>query len=215
MDTFALEWMGRLPAVRGSRRLTAPEPTSQPVSRVESEPPSLEVQDRRWFDAFIRQHDTLLRTRGMQLAGNASDVGDLIQDTYERAWRHREQLKTQGDARAWLLRVQRNLFFDRHRLKLRERRAGVSAEEVQETVAAPLPEDEPLWAKFGTAEVREALEQIPEEFRTVFRMKEIEGRSYIEIADHLGLNKNTVGTRLARARQKLHALLTPQPPETE
>ncbi|HZI14667.1 MAG TPA: sigma-70 family RNA polymerase sigma factor, partial [Myxococcus sp.] len=58
---------------------------------------------------------------------------------------------------------------------------------------------------------REALEKIPEDFRTVYRLHSLEGRSYQEIAEQLGIPKATVGTRLIRARRRLKEILMPTP----
>ena len=145
----------------------------------------------------------------MRLCGNATDARDLVQDTLERGWNNRERYKVGTDGRAWLLTILRNIFIDRCRSKSRERLADVSAEDVEERVAAPEAEALPTWAAITPEQLREALEKIPEEFRLVYQLHALEGRAYIEIAERLGIPKATVGTRLIRARRRLKELLMP------
>ncbi|WP_407740156.1 RNA polymerase sigma factor [Hyalangium sp.] len=165
--------------------------------------------DRRWYDAFVREHESALHGTARRLCGNATDARDLVQDTLERGWNYRERYKPGTDGRAWLLTILRHLFIDRCRSRIRERRADVSAEEVEERIAAPEAEALPAWAAITPEQLREALEKIPEEFRLVYQLHALEGRSYIEIAERLGIPKATVGTRLIRARRRLKELLMP------
>lgn len=211
MDAFALQPSSLFSGSLLTRSLTGKEGTGQPAPRVESRPPSSPTLDSRWFAAFAREHEAALHATAMRLCGNATDARDLVQDTFERGLRNLARYKVGTDGRAWLLTILHHLFIDRCRSRTRERRADVSAEDVEERIAAPEPEAVPTWASISPEQLREALEKIPEEFRTVYRLHALEGRSYIEIAERLGIPKATVGTRLIRARRKLKELLMPQP----
>lgn len=198
-----------------SQSLTVRERADQPASRLDSpslQPPPL---DRRWYAAFVREHESALRATALRLCGNATDAGDLLQDTLERGWTRLDRYKVGTDGRAWLLTILHHLFIDRCRSQNRERRADVSAEQVEERVAAPEPEALPTWASISPEQLQEALERIPEEFRRVYQLHALEGRSYIEISERLGIPKATVGTRLIRARRRLKELLMPTPTEAE
>ncbi|WP_275900328.1 RNA polymerase sigma factor [Pyxidicoccus trucidator] len=179
---------------------------------MESRPLSSPTLDSRWFAAFAREHEAALHATAMRLCGNATDARDLVQDTFERGLRNLARYKVGTDGRAWLLTILHHLFIDRCRSRTRERRADVSAEDMEERIAAPEVEAAPAWASISPEQLREALEKIPEEFRTVYRLHALENRSYVEIAERLGIPKATVGTRLIRARRKLKELLMPQPP---
>ncbi|MFP2908831.1 RNA polymerase sigma factor [Pyxidicoccus sp. 3LFB2] len=179
---------------------------------MESRPPSSPTLDSRWFAAFAREHEAALHATAMRLCGNATDARDLVQDTFERGLRNLSRYKVGTDGRAWLTAILTNLFFDRCRSRKRENRADVSAEDLEERIAAPEVEAAPAWASITPEQLREALDKIPEEFRTVYRMHALENRSYVEISERLGIPKATVGTRLIRARRKLKELLMPQPP---
>lgn len=212
MDAFALQPSSLLSRSLLTRSLTGPERTGQPAPRVDSRPLSAPTLDSRWFAAFAREHEAALNATAMRLCGNATDARDLVQDTFERGLRNLARYKPGTDGRAWLLTILHHLFIDRCRSRTRERRADVSAEDVEERVAAPEVEAAPAWAAISPEQLREALEKIPEEFRTVYRLHALENRSYIEIAERLGIPKATVGTRLIRARRKLKELLMPTPP---
>ncbi len=165
--------------------------------------------DSRWFAVFIREHETALQATALRLCGNPTDARDLVQDTLERGLRNLARYKPGTDGRAWLLTILHHIFIDRCRSHTRERRADVSTEEVEERVAAPEAEAQPGWASISPEQLREALEKIPEEFRLVYQLHALEGRSYIEISERLGIPKATVGTRLIRARRRLKELLMP------
>ncbi|WP_240486511.1 RNA polymerase sigma factor [Hyalangium minutum] len=174
-------------------------------SRSLSEP----TVDSRWFAAFIREHESVLQATALRLCGNPTDARDLVQDTLERGLKNLSRYKPGTDGRAWLLTILHHIFIDRCRSRTRERRADVSAEDVEEKVAAPEPDAQPAWAAISPEQLREALDKIPEEFRLVYQLHSLEGRSYIEIAERLGIPKATVGTRLIRARRRLKELLMP------
>ncbi|WP_163997811.1 RNA polymerase sigma factor [Pyxidicoccus caerfyrddinensis] len=212
MDAFALQPSSLFSGSLLKRSLTGQERTGQPAPRVESRPPSSPTLDSRWFAAFAREHEAALLATALRLCGNATDARDLVQGTLERAWRNLARYKVGTDGRAWLLTILHHLFIDLCRSRTRERRADVSAEDVEERIAAPEVEAAPAWASISLEQLRDALEKIPEDFRTVYQLHAMEGRSYVEIAERLGIPKATVGTRLIRARRKLKELLMPTPP---
>jgi RNA polymerase sigma-70 factor, ECF subfamily len=128
------------------------------------------------------------------------DAGDLVQDTLERLAR-RGVPATVRCPRAWLSTMMRNLFIDRCRALAR--RPGHDA--LDETAAPGAPEPEP-WIELTLDDVRAALADLDPAFRDVYALH-LEGRSYDDIAQRLGIRPVTVGTRLHRARRMLRARL--------
>lgn len=183
----------------------------RPVQAARVAPPP----DRQSFADFVRQHEAVLQGTALRLCGNPTDARDLVQDTYERGLTRFDRFREGTDGRAWLLTILHHLFIDRCRSRTRERRADVSVEDVEERVAAPQEDEAPVWAHIDPEQLRTALARIPEEFRLVYQLHAIEGRSYNEISERLGIPKATVGTRLIRARRKLFELLKPAPAEAE
>lgn len=153
-------------------------------------------------DAFLTQHEAELKIIAKRLCRDRAEAADLVQDTFERALRTAGQ-QVVRNPRAWLVTIMHNLFIDRCRRKSRE----PSMVPVAEQAHATEPEPEPEWATISMSDLRTALSSLDDGFRRVYEMHSFEGASYDQIARALNIAKNTVGTRLMRARQKLRELL--------
>jgi RNA polymerase sigma factor (sigma-70 family) len=141
---------------------------------------------------------------------NESDARDAVQETYLKAFRYFESF--QGDSgRAWLLRIVRNVCYDALRAKETERNVISLDEEAAAEVPDSAPGPNILAIQNSTKlRIREALETLPLEFRTVIILREFDGFSYKEISDIAGVPVGTVMSRLSRARQQLAVLLQKQ-----
>jgi RNA polymerase sigma-70 factor (ECF subfamily) len=153
---------------------------------------------------ILASHTPQLERFALRLCGDPADASDLVQDTFVRALARQEDFLPGSNAGAWLTTILRRLFIDRYRRRVRAPRTlGLDAAGAFEPA-----EPEPAWASLSIDEVKAALLELDDDFRVVFELHALEGRSYSAIAEQLGLNKVTVGTRLTRARKKLRAVLT-------
>ena len=157
--------------------------------------------------ALVREHESALRATALRLCRDPAEASDLVQDTFERALRSRDRLRPGSNLRAWLLTILRNLFIDKCRRGAREPRSELKLELIDSAFALPEAEPEPRWACITESHLREAVDKLSAEFRSVYLMQALEGRSYAEISAALGIPGATIGTRLIRARRKLKALL--------
>ena len=138
---------------------------------------------------------------------NEPDARDVVQDAYLKAFRYFRSFH--GDSgRAWLLRIVRNVCYD----ALRARDSQRNMVSLDEETAAEVPDSKPspnvLAIQNSTKlRIREALEALPVEFKTVIILREFDGFSYNEISDIVGVPVGTVMSRLSRARQQLAGLL--------
>jgi RNA polymerase sigma factor (sigma-70 family) len=138
---------------------------------------------------------------------NEPDARDVVQDAYLKAFRYFKSFH--GDSgRAWLLRIVRNVCYD----ALRARDSHRNIVSLDEETAAEVPNSKPspnvLAIQNSTKlRIREALEALPLEFKTVIILREFDGLSYKEISDIAGVPVGTVMSRLSRARRQLAALL--------
>ena len=138
---------------------------------------------------------------------NEPDARDVVQDAYSKAFRYFGSFH--GDSgRAWLLHIVRNVCYD----ALRARDSQRNIVSLDEETAAEVPDSKPapnvLAIQNSTKlRIREALEALPLEFKTVIILREFDGCSYKEISDIAGVPVGTVMPRLARARRQLAALL--------
>jgi RNA polymerase sigma factor (sigma-70 family) len=138
---------------------------------------------------------------------NEPDARDVVQDAYVKAFRYFESFH--GDSgRAWLLRIVRNVCYDA--LRVRDSQRNIVS--LDEETVAEVPDSKPgpnvLAIQNSTKlRIREALEALPLEFKTVIILREFDGLSYKEISDIAGVPVGTVMSRLSRARRQLAALL--------
>jgi RNA polymerase sigma-70 factor, ECF subfamily len=146
----------------------------------------------------------------MVLSRNRAEAEDLVQETCLRALRAMERLRPESNIKSWLFTILRNIWLN----QLRQSRTAAEVELDADANAANIAVDgakDPYAAYVSNLErdqVRHAIEQLPLEFREVILLREYEELSYEEIAALLNCPPGTVMSRLARARSKLHDLLT-------
>lgn len=145
----------------------------------------------------------------LRLAGDSSAAEDLVQETYLRALAHRDQYTPGTNCRAWLFTICRNVFVKGAVREAREvatddaELEAMGAAAVHGTVAA----SDPTGAVFERTElddaVRKALDKLPEQYRTVVALVDIEDQPYGAVAEILGIPVGTVRSRLFRGRRLL------------
>lgn len=155
------------------------------------------------FATAIREHEALLGAIALRLCRDPANAKDLLQDTYERALRAWERMPADANVRGWLVTILNRLFIDRCR---RAKRATVVDLDLLDPPCAE-PAAPPVWANVTGDQLAKAMARLDDEFRQVYVLHAIEGRSYREIAEALGIPGATVGTRLLRARRKLKEIL--------
>ena len=146
------------------------------------------------------------------LTRNEHDAEDIVQDAFLRALRSFHTFVPGRDARPWLLAIVRNLF----RSWQRERRPHEAIELHEDAQAADAAWSDPeaMLIKDATSQrVREAVEQLPVEYREVIVLRELEELSYKEIAQILAVPLGTVMSRLSRGRTELYLRLREAPRE--
>ena len=168
------------------------------------------------FEAEALRHlDALYRT-ALRMTRSEADAEDLVQETYIRAFRFREQFTLGTNMKAWLFRILTNTFINTYRRKAAQPEVtdleGVDESSLYRRMAddraassSPDPEAELLNSVVDT-EVTDALEELPEKFRTAVLL-DVEGFSYKEIAEMLGIPIGTVMSRLHRGRKFLQKRL--------
>jgi RNA polymerase sigma-70 factor (ECF subfamily) len=141
------------------------------------------------------------------LMRDETEAEDVVQDAYVRAIRHFSAFRG-GDGRAWLLKIVRNGCYDR----LREKGASLQSTDFDESKHSANrqtanPEAAMLLAE-RIAALRKSLEELPEEYREVLVLRELEQLSYREIASIAGVPIGTVMSRLNRGRLRLQQALS-------
>jgi RNA polymerase sigma-70 factor (ECF subfamily) len=158
------------------------------------------------FEQVVLPHLDAAYNLARWLVRNPHDAEDIVQEACLRAMRYFGGYQ-EGNARAWLLRIVRNTAYS----YLEKKRPGELAEEFDETIHV----GEPVQPDAETALLRsvegrmlqEALEGLPVRFREAVLLRELEGLSYKEIAEVMGVPIGTVMSSLARGRMQLRESL--------
>jgi len=168
------------------------------------------------FEAEALRHlDALYRT-ALRMTRSEADAEDLVQETYIRAFRFRDQFTLGTNMKAWLFRILTNTFINTYRRKTAQPEVtdldGIDEFSLYRRMAddraastSPDPEAE-LLNSVVDSEVTDALEELPERFRTTVLL-DVEGFSYKEIAEMLAIPIGTVMSRLHRGRKFLQKRL--------
>ena len=165
--------------------------------------------DAEAFAELVRLHQDAIYRLALRMVG-PDDAEDLAQQAFIKAWQALDRFDGASAFGTWLYRIAVNACLDHLRRLARFR--PLPLEEVEWSVKA---EDDVAEQVVDAADVDArraalawALEQLPSEDRQLLQLRTEEERSYEEIAALLGINSRTVGTRLFRARARLHALIT-------
>jgi RNA polymerase sigma-70 factor (ECF subfamily) len=161
----------------------------------------------RRFEAEISPHLGSAYNLARWLTRNHEDAEDVVQEAFLRAFSSFESFRG-TDARPWLLAIVRNTS-----MTLLSRKGATSPnaefDTAAKTASAPDPDPETRMLESCSQEqLREALAQLPPEFREAIVLRELEELSYKEIATVTGVPIGTVMSRISRARDGLRALLT-------
>ncbi|HEY2994448.1 MAG TPA: sigma-70 family RNA polymerase sigma factor [Methylomirabilota bacterium] len=159
------------------------------------------------FQRQVLTHLDALYNFAMYLSKRPADAEDLVQETYLRAFRFSHRFQPGTHLRAWLFQILRNTFLTFYRV--REREAPVAEDGVPEW-DAPMFHDAP--EDDGTAmdahtDLERAMRRLPEEFRTVLLLAEVEGLPLEEVARVMACPVGTVKSRIFRAKERLRGLL--------
>jgi len=170
--------------------------------------PGFEEEALPWLDAVYRF--------SLRLTGSESEADDLTQETFLRAYRHWSTYTRGTSCRSWLFTICRNAFLrgrerNDRRAESFESELDVAVEAIASAeVLAEIRGQDPerrFFDSFVDAEVDAAIARLPDEFRPAVIMSDLEGLSYNEIADVLGVPVGTVKSRLYRGRRLLAAAL--------
>lgn len=163
------------------------------------------------FSELIRRYHPHVEKVLYHLAPDWTDRADLAQEVWIRVYRNIKRLQEPAKFRGWLSRITTNLFYDELRKRKRvnpplslDAPLNVEDGEIDWEIASddPGPAEEMITQEFYD-QLREAIADLPEVFRTTIVLREIEGMSYEEIAEITGVSLGTVKSRIARARQRL------------
>ena len=175
------------------------------------------MADRAGFQAEAMQYAPQLYSAALRMTRNPSDAEDLVQETFLKAYRSFGTFEEGSNLRAWLYRILTNTYINMYRARQRRpqetdlgdvedlylyKRIG----SIEAALASRSAEDQ-LFDLFTDDEVKQALEDLPENFRLPVLLADVEGFSYKEIAEMLDIPIGTVMSRLHRGRKAMQKAL--------
>ena len=173
--------------------------------------------DQRAFAELVRRYDNRLLNFVYRTVGDRERAQDLVQETFVRVYRHLARFDQSKRFSTWIYTIASNLA--KNELRNRSRNPLVLFQTIKKNWEAdhrPLewedtqykPDD--LFRKRNLREqVEAAVDQLPEHHRMVFVLRELEGKTYEEIAEITGCNLGTVKSRLNRARNNFAVIIAP------
>lgn len=165
------------------------------------------------FEQTMLPYSDMLYSYAYYLTSDADDAGDLLQETFLKAFRFFEKFEEGTNAKAWLYRIMRNTYINDYRRK--KRRPDVVTYDDQISAYQLAPHDykaandlrETIEKETLNDEISGAIASLPEKFKSVIVLRDIEDLPYEEIAEALQIPVGTVRSRLHRARALLFTTL--------
>ncbi|OGR82060.1 MAG: hypothetical protein A2901_04370 [Elusimicrobia bacterium RIFCSPLOWO2_01_FULL_54_10] len=171
--------------------------------------------DPKAFEELIKKHEAKIYSLLLSMSGNAADAADLFQEAFISAWRNIRSFKENSSFSTWLYRIAVNTLL----MKKRKKKVSTvsldvpvlsNGEEIKRDFAGDWS-DNPL-ASLENKEVKDrlnaAIQQLPEKYKTVLLLSDIQGLPNEEIRKVLGVSLASVKTRLHRARLHLREKLS-------
>lgn len=165
------------------------------------------------YEKLVLEYQKNVYNLALRMTGNAEDAADMAQEAFIKAYNSLASYR--GDSRfsVWLYRIVSNVCLDF--LRARKRRQTVSlsvvddeGEETELMISDESASPEKLMERSMTRDaVRRGLQELTPEYRQILILRELQGMSYDEIAETLGLESGTVKSRIFRARKKLCTFL--------
>jgi len=176
----------------------------------------IDSKTKQLYEDFQREaipHMNAVFNYALKITGDEDDANDLVQETYLKAFRFFDKFEKGTNCKAWLFRILKNSYINDYRKNIKEPNK-VDYEDVQNFYENIQPNEistnhfeQDAFSKLLDDEITKVMSTLPEDFRTVIILSDIEGFTYEEISGFVDIPVGTVRSRLHRARKMLYSLL--------
>jgi RNA polymerase sigma-70 factor (ECF subfamily) len=182
------------------------------IKRKDSSSTKGDNKKRRFEKEALLHLDAVYRS-ALRMTKEPTEAEDLVQETFLKAYRFFDRFESGTNCKAWLLKIMTNIYITEYHRKSREP-SGLAYDEGEvfslyeqiegkEGKSAATDPEKQFFDRVMDVEVKKAIEGLPQEFREVVVLSLLEGLSYQEIAEALGIQLGTVKSRLFRGRKLL------------
>jgi RNA polymerase sigma-70 factor (ECF subfamily) len=161
------------------------------------------------FDALTRQHQNVVYRQMLRVCGNREDAEDVLVEALLKAYRHLDQLRDSAAFRAWLAQIAKRVCW-----QLKEREAllpllqlSTLEEEGREIPGRELTPEAQLARRQMKQQLDDAIAALPEAYREVYQLRDMEDRPGDDVAEKLGISRAAMKSRLHRARDLVRIYL--------
>ncbi len=170
--------------------------------------------DMRSFEELIYQYEKKVYNVALRVFKNPEDAKDISQDVFIKIYKNLNKFDNKSSFSTWLYRITTNTCIDE--LRKRKGRETISIDnDIEDDEGSfkrefadnePTPEEKVI-SKEGESEIIKSMNTLSDEHRTIIVMRDIEGLSYTEISEAIGISIGTVKSRISRARLQLKNII--------
>lgn len=160
---------------------------------------------KREFEEQVLETIDALYNLAIQLTQHRQDAEDLVQETTLRAYRYFHRFERGTNFKAWIMTILKNLYINKYRKKIKEP-VKIEFEEVENFIS--FPDISGAQEEIFSEIIRNSIDKLPQELRTVITLFYVEGFTYKEIAKITEVPLGTVMSRLYTAKQILKRQLS-------
>ena len=166
--------------------------------------------DTEAFEALVLEHQNKVYSLALRMVGNEEDARDMAQEAFIRAFKSLAGFRGDSKFSVWIYRLTSNICIDFLRSRAKKRTVSMTWSDEEGGEAGELEIPDETWSPAERLErsetresVRRGLDSLSPQYREILLLREINGLSYDEISEALGIEPGTVKSRIFRARKKL------------
>lgn len=167
-----------------------------------------QVDEEGAFQELFFRYQNRIYRYALRIIHSPEVAEEILQDVFLKVWNYRNKIDEDRQFSSLLFKMARNTILNS--LKSQKTHAELTEQTIETLISYMCPENEMIWKQYVEI-LNEALTKLPERCREIFKKSRFEGLSYDEIAEDLGISKNTVRLQIVKSLKILREFLTAHP----